>query len=126
MIYILTMLLIILIFVIFQRKEFISADRIGATMVLFLVYGFASIATAYILHFLFKEHSSAQNCVMVVSFVTGFLFLIIVFTFSVLNATQNAGKTLKFFFRIVPSYAIGEGIVSILMAKFTIAGTLNP
>ncbi|KAG5510167.1 hypothetical protein JKF63_07064 [Porcisia hertigi] len=113
--YLITMCLVLLIFTCFNRVEYVASDRIGATFVLFVVYGLSSTTTGYVLSFLFEEHSNAQTMVMAVCFVTGFLLVMIVYIMSLLPATMQAGVILKWITRVVPSFAIGEGIINMAM-----------
>ncbi|CAM42001.2 putative ABC1 transporter [Leishmania braziliensis MHOM/BR/75/M2904] len=113
--YFVTMLLCILIFAIFNRQEFIGHDRIGGTLVLFVVYGLTSTVGAYALSFLFKEHSSAQTMVMAVCLVLGFLLNVTVFVLTLREDTTSIADNLRFVFRLIPSYVVGEGIVDLLM-----------
>lgn len=88
--YLLTMFLVIIIFLCFDRKEYVGKDSIGPTIVILLCYGLCSTAMAYILSFLFKEHSSAQTITMAINFVTGFMLVMMVFILSLVDATKNA------------------------------------
>ncbi|KAG5484801.1 hypothetical protein LSCM1_06627 [Leishmania martiniquensis] len=113
--YFTSMCLCIAIFGIFQREEFIGPDRVGGTFVLFLVYGLTSTAGAYALSFAFAEHSSAQTIVMALSLVTGFLLNIVVFVLQLREDAERTSNRLRFLFRLIPSYAVGEGIIDLLM-----------
>jgi len=119
--YLISMLLCIIIFAIFNRQEFIGADRIGGTFALFLVYGVTSTVGAYALNFLFKEHSMAQTIVMAVSFVLGFLLLMIIYVLTLQENTVDTSNTLRWIFRLIPTYCIGEGIINMRMLDLKIA-----
>ncbi|SYZ63668.1 ATP-binding_cassette_subfamily_A (plasmid) [Leishmania braziliensis MHOM/BR/75/M2904] len=108
--YIITMFLVIIVFAIFHREEYIGKRAVGATIVLFFLYGLSSVAMAYAVSFLFKEHSTAQNVVMLVNFITGFLLVLSVSMLSVLESTKKVAEKLPWFFRVVPSFCVGEGI----------------
>ncbi|KPA77108.1 putative ABC transporter [Leptomonas pyrrhocoris] len=113
--YVLTMCLVLVIFACFNRSEYIANDRIGAIFVLFFIYGLSSTTTGYMCSFFFEEHSNAQTIVMAVSFVVGFLLVMIVYIMSLLSQTQQVAEILKWITRIVPSFAIGEGIINMAM-----------
>ena len=113
--YILSMCLVLVIFACFNRVEYIGNDRVGATFTLFLIYGLSSTTTGYMCSFFFDEHSNAQTVVMAVSFIAGFLLVMIVYIMSLLSQTEQAAKILKWITRIVPSFAIGEGIINMAM-----------
>ncbi|KPI84757.1 putative ABC transporter [Leptomonas seymouri] len=113
--YILTMCLVLVIFACFNRLEYVANDRVGALFVLFFIYGLSSTTTGYMCSFFFEEHSNAQTITMAVSFVAGFLLVMIVYIMSLLPQTQQIAKVLKWFTRLVPSFAIGEGIINMAM-----------
>ncbi|KAG5510483.1 hypothetical protein GH5_06683 [Leishmania sp. Ghana 2012 LV757] len=108
--YIITMLLVIIVFAIFHREEYIGKAAISATIVLFFLYGLSGIAMAYAVSFLFKEHSSAQNVVMLANFIAGFLLVLCVTMLAYLDSTKNVAEILRWVFRVVPSFCVGEGI----------------
>ncbi|KAL7700255.1 ABC1 transporter [Lotmaria passim] len=112
--YFITMLLCITIFAIFSRKEFIGNDRVGGTFVLFIVYGFTSTVFGYCLSFLFNEYSTAQTVVMITSFAVGFVLLMFVYVLSLNESTTSLCDKMRWGFRVVPSYCIGEGIINLL------------
>lgn len=85
------MFLVIIVFVIFNRQEYIGRDTIGATLVLFLLYGVSGIAMSYSLSFLFKDHNTAHNVVMLANFITGFLLVMMVTILSLLPSTSLVG-----------------------------------
>ncbi|KAG5484802.1 hypothetical protein LSCM1_06628 [Leishmania martiniquensis] len=113
--YAISMCLVILIFLSFSREEYVGDERIGAVFVLFFIYGLSSTTTGYMCSFFFDEHSNAQTIVMAVSFVAGFLLVMIVYIMSMLSQTMTAAKVLKWITRLVPSFAIGEGIINLAM-----------
>ncbi|RNF12533.1 ABC1 transporter [Trypanosoma rangeli] len=111
--YLITMILVIIVMLMFQRDEYISDTTFGPTFILLLMYGLSCIAMSYAVSFLFKEHSSAQNVVLMVNFITGFFLVLLGIILIMLPDTQKAGEGLKWLFRIFPSYCIGEGIVNL-------------
>jgi ATP-binding cassette, subfamily A (ABC1), member 3 len=113
--YLITLLLVIIIFLIFQRKEYVGKDTAGPTIVMFIAYGFCSTVFAYAVSFAFNEHSTAQSIVMAVSFVAGFLLVMMVFILSLVDSTKNVSDYLRWPFRLVPSYCVGESIINLAM-----------
>ncbi|KAG5510484.1 hypothetical protein GH5_06684 [Leishmania sp. Ghana 2012 LV757] len=120
--YLVTVMLCILIFTTFDRQEFMAPDRVGGTLVLFLVYGLTSTAGAYALSFAFTEHSSAQTIVMGVGFVAGFLLLMLVYVLELDPSNADTSDKLRWGFRVIPTYCVGEGLIGMLMleSKLTI------
>jgi len=119
-----TNFLAIIIFLIFSRNEYIGgAEEFFATFVLLLFYGLAGICGAYLCSFAFDNHGTAQNIVMLVNFIAGFLLVIAIYILQQFDATKDVGEVLPFFTRIVPSYALGEGIIN--LAERDLIGTFG-
>ncbi|CAD2215521.1 ATP-binding protein cassette protein subfamily A, member 8 [Angomonas deanei] len=108
--YIITMFLVIAVFGIFQRKEYIEGVNLAATVVLFFMYGLSGILMAYAVNFIFNSHSTAQNVVMLANFIIGFLLVLAISALQMTDSTKDVAKVLRWIFRIVPSYCVGEGI----------------
>ena len=116
--YMVTTLLTVCAFLIFNRTEYISSQNVGATVVLFIVHGFSSVAFTYAISNLFAEHSSAQNSVMLLNFVAGFLLVLLVFILDQgIDNTAALSQDLRFIFRLVPSFCLGDGIVNLALLQ---------
>ncbi|KPA80916.1 putative ABC transporter [Leptomonas pyrrhocoris] len=115
--YIITILLVIAVFGIFHRTEYIGAQNIGATFIIFLMYGVSGILMAYAVSFLFHNHSTAQNVVMLANFIVGFLLVLAVSALMMMTKTEKVAKVLRWIFRVVPSYCVGEGISNLASLK---------
>ena len=103
----------LIIFLIFNRTEYIGRTAWFPTFVLFLCYGLSSITGSYCTNFFFKTHAQAQTIVMLVNFVSGFLLVTLAFFLQQISATKQVIKVLRFFLRAVPSYCLGEGILNL-------------
>eukprot|EP01062_Namystynia_karyoxenos_P054875 TRINITY_DN4545_c1_g2_i1.p1 TRINITY_DN4545_c1_g2~~TRINITY_DN4545_c1_g2_i1.p1 ORF type:complete len:2056 (+),score=688.77 TRINITY_DN4545_c1_g2_i1:111-6278(+) len=113
-----TLLLAIIIFLGDDREEYVGSPEVaGATILLFLFYGASSIAASYLSSFLFSTHSQAQTVVMIVNFITGFILVIGSNILDLIDSTKDANKTLKYFYRLVPSYCLGDGIIALGMRQ---------
>ncbi|KAG5510169.1 hypothetical protein JKF63_07066 [Porcisia hertigi] len=115
--YILTLCLVLVIFLIFGRKEYVGADTAGPTVVMFIIYGLCSTVGAYLVSFAFDEHSTAQSATMAISFVSGFLLVMMVFILSLLDATKDASDQMRWPFRLLPSYCVGESIINLSIIR---------
>jgi ABC-type multidrug transport system ATPase subunit len=112
--FIITSLLSILVFVIFDRSEYIGTTELFfGVFVLFMMYGFAGIAGSYTISFAFESHSTAQNIVLLANFVCGFLLVMIVKILSFIESTKEAADVLVFIFRVVPAFCLGDGILNL-------------
>ncbi|KEG13820.1 putative ABC transporter [Trypanosoma grayi] len=117
--YLVTVFLVITVLAIFKRKEYVAPANVGATIVAFLLYGLSGIAMAYSVSFIFSDHSKAQNVVMLTNFIVGFLLVLAVSLLSLSEQTEHVANVLRWVFRIVPSYCVGEcisnmGLISVL------------
>ncbi|EPY36562.1 hypothetical protein STCU_00519 [Strigomonas culicis] len=119
--YIITMFLVIFVFLIFDRKEYVARNNVGATIILFFLYGLSGVAMAYALSFLFSEHASAQNTVMLANFIAGFLLVLCVAVLSIIDSTKDVGSILRWVFRVIPSYCVGEGISNLAVLRLETA-----
>merc|ERR1719169_357155 len=114
-----TALLIITVFAIFGRDEYIGDGTLFiGTLLLFVIFGAASVSSSYIMSFGFESHSTAQNIVMLVNFICGFMLVLLAYILSIIDSTKSAGKALRYFFRVIPSYCLGEGILNLANNDF--------
>eukprot|EP00754_Rhynchopus_humris_P007379 Rhum_TRINITY_DN13434_c0_g1::Rhum_TRINITY_DN13434_c0_g1_i1::g.60210::m.60210/K05643/ABCA3; ATP-binding cassette, subfamily A (ABC1), member 3 len=94
------------------RTEFVGdAETFAASSLLFFMYGVAAIMSSYFLSFLFSSHTTAQNAVMAFNFITGFILVLTVQTLDMVSSTKHVNGQLKYVYRMVPSYCLGEGII---------------
>ncbi|KAG5500980.1 hypothetical protein GH5_04569 [Leishmania sp. Ghana 2012 LV757] len=115
--YIITMCLVIGVFLIFGRDEYVALNNIGATFVVFLLYGVSGILMAYALGFAFDSHTTAQNVVMLANFIVGFLLVLAVSALMMKDSTKKVANALRWIFRLVPSYCVGEAINNLATLK---------
>ena len=112
--FLVTSLIVLCVFGIFQRDEYVgSAVLFFAMLVLFLLYGLAGVTGSYFVSFGFDSHATAQNIVMLANFVCGFLLVLVIYIMQFIESTEDVAKVLRYFFRIVPSYCLGEGIINV-------------
>ena len=115
--FLLTEALVIIVFFIFRRNEYIgSAEKFFGLFVLFLLYGASGVAASYAVNFIFSTHSSAQNIVMLVNFIAGFLLVLVIWILESIKSTADAAKVIRFIFRVAPSYCLGEGIINMAVS----------
>lgn len=106
--YIVTVFLSYMVFLIFNRTEFIGEGMVGPSIVLFLFFGFSSIPFSYVLGFFFRSPFTAQTVVLLVNFVFGFLWVTIESLLAP-SALQFV-KWVTVFLRVLPSVSFGEGM----------------
>ncbi|GET86725.1 abc transporter, putative [Leishmania tarentolae] len=115
--YLMTLSLVMLIFLMFSREEYVGKDTIGPSVAVFVIYGLCSTAGGYLVSFAFREHSGAQSATMAVNFVAGFLLSMIVFILSLVDSTEDVSRNLRWPFRLVPSYCVGEAIINLAIDR---------
>ncbi|CAJ1987503.1 ABCA7 / ATP-binding cassette protein subfamily A [Leishmania donovani] len=115
--YVVSMIFIVVTFLIFRRWEYVGCETIGATIASFSTYGVCYCWCSYMVSFAFTEHTTAQIVVLGVSFLTGFLCVMLVFVLSLLETTLSASNTLRWVFRLLPPYSIGEVILNLALLE---------
>jgi ABC-type multidrug transport system ATPase subunit len=124
--FLVTDVLAIIVFLIFDRKEYIGdATAFGATASLLLFYTLSSIMMAYALSFAFTSHSAAQNTVMMTNFVAGFILVLLVFILGLMDSTKDVADPLRFVLRLIPAFALGDGIIKLAFLSATASLTGN-
>ena len=109
-----TELLAMITFWIFNRTEFIGdAETAGASVCLFFFYGMSVIPASYIMSLFFEKHTTAQNVSMIVMFFFGFLLVLASQILAATESTRHVSNFLCKFWRVIPSYALGEGIIAL-------------
>jgi hypothetical protein len=63
---------------------------------------------SYCMSFLFNDHASAQNVMLLIYIMTGAVMTILVSILAIIPSTQSTGKTLRYIFRFIPNYAFAE------------------
>ncbi len=114
--YAVTELMAIIIFFLFSKTEYIGAETIGPTIVIFLLYGLSCIPAAYAFSFIFDNHSSAQNFAMLGNFFSGFVLVLVHYVLKLIPSTKDIAKKIVWAFRFIPSFCLGEGVISLAQA----------
>ncbi|CAG9577791.1 putative ATP-binding cassette protein subfamily A,member 10 [Leishmania major strain Friedlin] len=112
--YLVTQILAFIIFLIFNRTEFIGKDNVGAAVVLFFFFGLTSIPFSYFLSFFFRSSFTAQSVVFCINFTFGFLWVTLESMIAE-HALQFA-ETMAYILRIIPAVSFGESM-------FVLSGT---
>lgn len=98
----------------FDIEDFYSTEsrRAWSLCLLFLLYGTSVSGFTYCLSFIFKSHSTAQNVVLFIN-VTCMILMIASLIMSQVESTCRADQVLRFFYRLLPGYSLGNGLVSL-------------
>eukprot|EP00759_Apiculatamorpha_spiralis_P010337 PhF_6_TR17090/c0_g1_i1/m.26263/K05643/ABCA3; ATP-binding cassette, subfamily A (ABC1), member 3 len=112
--YMITASLALLVFTVFDRTEYVGdAETTSATTVLLFLFGLSSTGLVYMTNFFFINHSTAQNITMMGNIVCGFFLVLAAFILDLIDSTKDTNKKLKYIYRLVPSYCLGEGIMNL-------------
>ena len=115
-----TMFLAFLVFFIAGRSEYVGSFTVFmATFLLFSFYGIAAAWSSYMMSFLFQSHSAAQSSVIGFNFIAGFVTVLVVTTLQFTDSTKDVAKALQYIFRLIPSFALGDGIVQLSLRTLT-------
>lgn len=101
----------------FQIDSFTKNEGAGAVVILFLLYGPAVASFTYIISFFFKNHSTAQNSTLFLHFLTGLCLMITSFVLTLVDSTTEANNSLRYFYRLFPTYCLGDGLSQIAVCE---------
>ena len=120
---------VMLVMIAYQHPQFAgSFEAISATFLLFFQYGLAAIPLSYCYSFCFGNYTSAQVGIAGLNFLTGFVLIIASYMLDNIHSTAQSNIILKNFYRIFPSYVLGEGLVNLATRDFysLVHGTPKP
>ncbi|XP_065652510.1 phospholipid-transporting ATPase ABCA3 isoform X2 [Hydra vulgaris] len=109
----LPVILIVIIFEIFQQEAFIG-DRLGYAVLLLVFYGMAVIPFMYLFSFLFVVASTGFTRMTILNVITGLATLLVIFILNLTSSDlQDVTNVLKWIFLLLPNYCLGQGIIDI-------------
>ncbi|CBZ23971.1 putative ABC transporter [Leishmania mexicana MHOM/GT/2001/U1103] len=106
--YLLTQILAFIIFLIFNRTEFIGKDNAGAAVVLFFFFGLTSIPFSYFLSVFFRSSFTAQSVVFCINFTFGFLWVTL--ESMIAEHALRFAEVVTSILRIIPAVSFGESM----------------
>ena len=122
-----TLTISFIIFIIFNKSAFVgTVESFFATLTVMLLYGISGIFAAYAVSFFFDNHGSAQNIVMLSNFMIGFVLVLMSYILQYIDSTKSLMKVLIYFFRVVPAFCMGNGLLAISNSVAMAPLTLNP
>ena len=84
-----------------------------SVFILLFTYGTSVLPLCYLYSMFFNNHSSAQISIMSINFCTGFIAVVTYFILILGIRTKNIAQLLVQFFRIFPTYNVGEGLMNV-------------
>jgi len=97
----------------FGIDAFEQGESFAAVAVLFAAYGLAVTPFTYLLSFLFVSHSTAQNVVLLVNFITGLVLMIASLVMTLIPKTTELNDKLEYLYRIFPGFCLGNGLLNL-------------
>ena len=106
-IYTLAILLGSLVFLCFDKQEFVSRSHYPVFLVACLAFGCVSISLMYLVAWIFNSPSRAYVVMFCMSYVIGMIFMVVNYSYDFINKDKNAetSKLLENVFLLFPSYA---------------------
>jgi len=95
----------------FGIDAFEEGEAFGAVALLFACYGLAVTPFTYLLSFFFTSHSTAQNVVLLVNFITGLVLMIASLVMSLIPSTMDVNMKLENVYRLFPGFCLGNGLL---------------
>lgn len=80
---------------------------------LMIIYCFTIVPFTYAMSFLFTKENVAQTFTLLFHFFISVAFTVIVSVLRSYDSTRNVGKVIQWIFRIVPSFALADGVNTI-------------
>ena len=99
-----------------------TSDKAIGTFLLLWLYSLAAVALSFFLSLPFDSHAAAIVAIACFNFVTGFCLVTASFIMSVTPSTADLNKQLVVFFRIFPTYNLGEGLLNLALSSFDLGG----
>jgi len=106
----------IILIVAFDIQELVQGDSLRATISLFVLYGTSVASFTYLLTYLFTSHSSAQIMTLILNLLCVIL-LLASFVMQQIESTCPADTSLRFIYRLIPGYALGNGLLQLSLLK---------
>lgn len=106
-------MLCLVVIAIYDIKELIG-ENVGATIVALLLYGASIVPFSALVSFLFSSATTAQNTMLIFYILTSCFLLIVSIVLGIITKTKNIAAGLRFLFRLLPSYCLGESVAFLI------------
>jgi ATP-binding cassette, subfamily A (ABC1), member 3 len=95
----------------FGVKELLG-EALPATALLFILYGTSVASFTYCTTYLFSSHSTAQTITLVLNLLC-LILLLASYVMHLIPATCDIDASLRFVYRLVPGYSLGNGLLQL-------------
>ena len=117
--------LCLIVIAIYDIKELIG-ENVGATIVALLLYGLSIVPFSALCSFLYNSPTTAQNTMLIFYILTSCFLLIVSIVLGIISSTKSIATSLRFVFRLLPSYCLGESIAFLIVRSSSTAfGTVQ-
>ncbi|XP_069122955.1 phospholipid-transporting ATPase ABCA1-like [Argopecten irradians] len=116
LVFCLTVGLVVIVMAIFRQNSYWARENLAGTVVLLLLYGWASIPWMYCTVKMFKDVTSAYMVLFCVNLFVGILLISFVFIlnfFSSEEGIKNAYEVVRHVFLIFPAYSLCDGLIEL-------------
>ncbi|CAE7550939.1 ABCA1 [Symbiodinium sp. CCMP2592] len=105
----------IVLIALFGVNSLVSAEVLPWTALCVLLYGVCCTSFTYMLSFLFRSHTAAQNVLLIVYLFTGGILMIVAIVLSVIPSTKDlVSNTLIYIFRLLPNYCLADSLTNLI------------
>jgi len=101
---------------IFGATALMDGDAFGATVVLMQMFGASVTGFTYLTSFMYAKHSTAQVATILTNFIFGLILVIVTVIMTFISTTRDVAWKLVYVFRLVPAYAVGNGLLNVVFA----------
>jgi ATP-binding cassette subfamily A (ABC1) protein 3 len=115
--FVLPFIIMIVILFSFDIEPFMEASGAILVVVSLWLFVIAACPFTYALSFLFDSHTTAQNMILLINFLSSVVLLVLSFLLTIIESTRSANKILRFFYRLLPGYTLGDTILQMLIRK---------
>jgi hypothetical protein len=102
----------------FGVESLVGGENLFWTILCVLMYGVSCTSFTYMLTFLFKSATSAQNMLLVMYLFTGGILEIVAIVLGVLPDTQDLmNNVLIYLFRLLPNFCLADALTNLIARK---------
>eukprot|EP00658_Telonema_sp_P-2_P006414 TRINITY_DN12438_c0_g1_i3.p1 TRINITY_DN12438_c0_g1~~TRINITY_DN12438_c0_g1_i3.p1 ORF type:complete len:2202 (+),score=596.20 TRINITY_DN12438_c0_g1_i3:221-6826(+) len=97
----------------FTQEQFYKSDQFPALIMIFFLYGLASLPQTYCMSFFFKDENTALIYTVFTYAISGFLLFLISFFLGVISSTQDFNDKLRYLLYFVPQFSFAQAIYNL-------------
>jgi len=111
--FVIPVVLALIILAVFDISTLVGSNVLP-TMLGMVFYTTSILTFTYCLSFLFDNHASAQNVMLLVYILTGTVLLVINTVLPNIDSARDINKVLQFFYRLLPNFCLGELVFNLM------------